>query len=140
MIKHMGPAGETAFPRLINRTHLEHTSPQDWRKQDAQPIPKPKDPGNPRPVALVSCMEKTGEKMGLNKMKYKIGPLHKQVYAYQEGIGTSECITDVLSCINQNKATIVVMDFEKAFEFASPVAMLQSVAKTRNQGSPIIMD
>ncbi|XP_068224012.1 uncharacterized protein [Palaemon carinicauda] len=134
MIKHMGPAGETAFLRLLNKTHLEHTRPQAWRQQDTQPIPKPKDPSNPRLIALVSCIEKTGEKMVLNRIKYKIGPLHKQLYAYQEGLGTSECITEVLSCINQNKATIVFIDFEKAFELASPTAMLQSVAKKGVKG------
>ncbi|XP_068234178.1 uncharacterized protein [Palaemon carinicauda] len=129
MIKHMGPAGETAFLGSMNRTYLEHIRPQAWRQQDTQLIPKPKDPGNTRPIALLSYMEKTGEKMVLNRMKYKIGPLHKQLYAYQEGIGTSECITDVLSCINQKKATIVFIDFEKAFELASRAAMLQSVAR-----------
>ncbi|XP_068225093.1 uncharacterized protein [Palaemon carinicauda] len=72
--------------------------------------------------------------MVLNRIKYKIGPLHKQLYAYQEGLGTSECITEVLSCINQNKATIVFIDFEKAIELASPTAMLQSVAKKGVKG------
>ncbi|XP_066943290.1 uncharacterized protein [Macrobrachium rosenbergii] len=114
MISNMGPAGENAFLRIMNKTHAEHTRPQTWRQQDTKPIPKPKDPDNLRPIALVSCMEKTGEKMVLNRITYKIGPLHKQLYAYQQGVGTTECLTDVLSYINQGKAVVVFIDFEKA--------------------------
>ena len=134
MIKYMGPAGETALLRIINKTHIEQTRPVTWNQQDTQPIPKPKDPQNPRPIALVSCLEKTAEKMVLNRLKYKVGPLHKHLYAYQEGIGTTECITDVLSFINGKEATVVFIDYEKAFELASPTAILQSLKKKGVQG------
>ncbi|XP_066953335.1 uncharacterized protein [Macrobrachium rosenbergii] len=134
MISNMGPAGENAFLRIMNKTHAEHTRPQTWRQQDTKPIPKPKDPDNPRPIALVSCMEKTGEKMVLNRITYKIGPLHKQLYAYQQGVGTTECLTDVLSYINQGKAVVVFIDFEKAFELASPAAVLHSLMKKGVKG------
>ena len=123
MITCIGQAGELMVLELINRTHLQRVRPEAWNKQDTQPIPKPKDPENPRPIALVSCIEKTAEKMVLKRLQYKTGPLHKHLYAYQEGVGTTECITDVLSYIDGKKAAIAYIDFEKAFDLASPTVM-----------------
>ena len=134
MIYNMGTVGDRIFLQLLNKTHTEHTRPKTWNQQDTQPIPKPKDPSNPRPIALVSCLEKTAEKMVLNRLKFKIGPLHKHLYAYQDGIGTTECITDVLSCINGRAATVAFLDFEKAFELAKPSVILQSLARRGIKG------
>ena len=72
--------------------------------------------------------------MALNRLIHKIGPLHKQLYAYREGIGTTECLTDLLNCINNNKATIVFIDFEKAFELANTTVILYSLAKKGTKG------
>ena len=134
MISCLGQAGEEMFLNLINKTHLQRTRPEVWNKQDTQPIPKPKDPENPRPIALVSCMEKTAEKMVLKRLQYKVGPLHPHLYAYQEGVSTTECITDVLSFIDGKRAAVAFIDFEKAFELASPTVMLFSLAEKGTQG------
>ena len=135
MIACLGAAGETIVLELINRTHLQRVRPENWNKQDTQPIPKPKDPENPRPIALVSCVEKTGEKMVLKRLQYKTGPLDKHLYAYQEGISTTECITDVLSYIDGKKAAIAFIDYEKAFELASPTVMLYSLVQKGIKGN-----
>ena len=135
MIACLGEAGEIKVLELINITHLERTRPENWNKQDTQPIPKPKDPENPRPIALVSCVEKTAEKMVLKRLQYKTGPLDKHLYAYQEGISTTECITDVLSYIDGRKAVIAFIDYEKAFELASPTVMLHSLVKKGIKGN-----
>ena len=134
MISCLGQAGENMVLKLVNKTHLERLRPESWNKQDTQPIPKPKDPENPRPIALVSCIEKTAEKMALKRLQYKTGPLHQHLYAYQEGVSTTECISDVLSYIDGKKAAVAFIDFEKAFELASPIVMLFSLARKGIQG------
>ena len=135
MISNLGEAGENTILELINKTHLERVRPETWNQQDTQPIPKPKDPENPRPIALVSCIEKTAEKMVLKRLQYKTGPLHKNLYAYQEGLSTTECITDVLSYTDGKKAAIAFIDYEKAFELASPMVMLFSLTKRGIKGN-----
>ena len=134
MIKNMGIAGENITLKLINRTHLERIRPDSWNKQDTQPIPKPNDPGNHRPISLLSCIEKTAEKMALKRLVHKVGPLHKQLYAYRENIGTTECITDILNCINNNKSIVCFIDFEKAFELASSTVILYTLARKGIKG------
>ena len=105
MITQLGQAGENILLQLINNTHTQRVRPEAWSKQDTQPIPKPKDPENPRPIALVSCIEKTAEKMALKRLQHKVGPLHPHLYAYQEGMSTTECITDVLNFIDGKKGS-----------------------------------
>ena len=134
MVNNMGPGGSTAFLHLLNTTHLEHTRPRSWNQQDTQPIPKPKDPGSHRPIALLSTIEKTAEKMVLNRLKHKVGPLHPQLYSYRERVGTQECITDVLSYIDNKQATVVFLDLEKAFELANPAAILSSLVNKGVKG------
>ena len=134
MISHMGPAGEQAFLHLVNCTMSQQTRPKAWNNQDTQPIPKPKDPNNPRPISLLSCLEKVAEKMVLKRLQFKTGPLHPNLYAYREGVGTTECIMDVLSCINNKAAIIVFLDLKKAFELASLAAFLDSLLQKRLKG------
>ena len=74
------------------------------------------------------------EKMVLDRLKYKVGPLHPHLYAYQEGVGTTECITNVLCCINNKSAVLVFLDYEKAFELASPAGALLSLARKGSKG------
>ena len=66
--------------------------------------------------------------MVLKRLQYKTGPLHNKLYAYREGVGTTECIMDVLSYINNKPAILTFIDFEKAFELASPTVILHSLA------------
>ena len=134
MISCLGEAGETMVLKLINKTHVDRVRPKSWNTQDTQPIPKPKDPENPRPIALVSCLEKTSEKMVLKRLQYKTGPLDKRLYAYQEGVGTTECIADVLSYIDGRKALVAFIDYEKAFELASPTVILHTMVQKGVKG------
>ena len=134
MIRNLGPAGEVAHLRLINRTHSERQRPRAWNLQDTQPITKPKDPQNPRPIAFTSCLGKTAEKMVLERLKHRVGPLHPHLYAYQEEVGTTECITDVLSCINNKSALVAFLNFEKAFELENPAAILISLVRKGVKG------
>ena len=134
MIRQLGLPGEQLILKLINKTHVDRVRPRSWNQQDTQPIPKPNDPTSHRPISLLSCIEKTAEKMVLKRLIYKTGPLHPQLYAYREGVGTTECITDVLNCINNKQATVVFIDFEKAFELANPAAILYSLVQRGIKG------
>ena len=78
--------------------------------------------------------EKLQKKMALKRLKYRVGPLHLCLYAYQKGIGNAECITAVLSCISNRSASLVFLDFEKAFDLASPAAILISLVRKGIKG------
>ena len=134
LIRNLGPTGEVALLRLINRTHTERQRPRAWNLKDTQPIPKRKDPQYPRPIALTSCLGKTAEKMALERLKHRVGPLHPHLYAYQEGVGTAECITNVLNCIINRPALVAFLDFEKAFKLANPAAILISLVRKGIKG------
>ena len=69
--------------------------------------------------------------MVLERLKHRVGPLHPHLYAYQEGVGTTECITDVLDC---KSALVAFLDFEKAFELANPAAILISLVRKGIKG------
>ena len=129
MINNMGEAGERAFLLLVNTQYTQQSRIDEWNDQDTQPIPKPKDSTNPRPISLLSCLKKTAEKMVLKLLKWNIGPLNLHLYAYTEGMGTTECITNILSTVNSKPAIIVFLDMEKAFEQANPAAIITSLVK-----------
>ena len=133
MIKNMGDAGDKIFLTLTNHTYIRHTRPSSWGCADIQPIPK-KEAGSFRPISLLSCLEKTAEKMILERLKYQIGPLHPRLYAFRNGVGTTECIADVLSCINYKPAIAVFLDLEKAFELANPAAILDALVSKGVKG------
>ena len=66
-MKHLPDASLLLLLNIFNKTWSSGNFPSDWRKAIVIPIPKPgKDPTNPtnyRPIALVSCICKTMERM-----------------------------------------------------------------------------
>ncbi|XP_064083918.1 uncharacterized protein LOC135199693 [Macrobrachium nipponense] len=135
MLKNMGTAAKTVHLHIINRTYTESSRPTQWNQQNTQPIPKPKEPNSYRPISLISCTEKTAERMVLNRLLWKTGPLHHRLYAYKEGICTQECLADVMSTINERKAIVVFLDLEKAYELASAAAILEALADKAVKGN-----
>ena len=135
MVRMLGPAGDTALLRLINKSYTEQTRPTVWNKQDIQPVPKPRDPDNMRPIALSSCIEKTAERMALTRLQFKVGPLHPRLYAYRDGVGVTECIVDFLTFVDGKAAAVAFLDYEKAFELASPAAILFSLVNRGVKGN-----
>lgn len=83
----MGPASEQTFLQLINLTMSHQIRPKSWNQQDIQPIPKPKDPLNPRPISLLSYLEK----MVLKRLQFKTDPLYPSLYAYNKGVVHHVC-------------------------------------------------
>ncbi|XP_064079486.1 uncharacterized protein LOC135196575 [Macrobrachium nipponense] len=75
------------------------------------------------------------ERMVLNRLLWKTGPLHHRVYAYKEGIGTQECLADVMATINNKKAIVVFLDLEKACKLASAAAILAALADKAVKGN-----
>ncbi|XP_064122433.1 LOW QUALITY PROTEIN: uncharacterized protein LOC135226650 [Macrobrachium nipponense] len=135
MLRHMGDPAKQVYLLLVNRTYTEHIRPKKWQQQDTQPIPKPKEPGAYRLISLISSTEKVAERMVLNRLLWKAGPLHHRLYACREGVGTHECLTDVLSAINGKKSKVVFLDLEKAYELANAATILSSLVQKRIKGN-----
>ena len=134
MIANMGPGVEILFLGLIDKTRDGRNRPMAWNDQDFQPIPKPKHPMNPRPIALLSVLGKTVEKMVLARAKWKVGELHTNLYTYIEGKSTTQYIADILATVKNKKATVLFLDLEKAFELANPAAILESLVEKGAKG------
>ena len=81
-----------------------------------------------RPIALSSCIEKTAERMALTRLQFKVGPLHPRLYAYRDSVGVTECIVG-------KAAAVAFLDYEKAFELASPAAILFSLVNRGVKGN-----
>ena len=87
-----------------------------------------------RPIALSSCIEKTAERMALTRLQFKVGPLHPRLYAYRDGVGVTECIVDFLTFVDGKAPAVAFLDYEKAFELASPAAILFSLVNKGVKG------
>ncbi|XP_068229389.1 uncharacterized protein [Palaemon carinicauda] len=129
MLRNMGSHTKLVYLHLINRTHNKRFQPIKWNQKDTKPIPKPREPDTYRPIALISYTKKVVERMVLCTLQWKIGPLHPRLYAYRQGLGTHECISDILITINNKRAFVIFLDLEKAFELASSLAILSMLVK-----------
>ncbi|XP_064077585.1 uncharacterized protein LOC135195253 [Macrobrachium nipponense] len=98
-------------------------------------FPSPKNPTPTDPSLSSVAQRRTAERMVLNRLLWKTGPLHHRLYAYKEGIGTQECLADVMSTINERKAIVVFLDLEKAYELASAAAILEALADKAVKGN-----
>ncbi|XP_068237080.1 uncharacterized protein [Palaemon carinicauda] len=127
MLKHLGEPAKNSYLHIINLTRAQHIRPEPWNKQDTNPIPKPKEINVYRPIALLSCTGKVAEQMVHRWLQWVVGPLHDRLYAYTRGIGTQECLADVMATVNGKSVLVVFLDLEKAYELASSDAILTSL-------------
>ncbi|XP_076043615.1 uncharacterized protein LOC143026730 [Oratosquilla oratoria] len=127
ILAHLGPAGDEAFLRVINGSWRTGRLPTAWKTATIVLIPKPKEPGAYRPISLVSCMGKTAERMVLNRLLWKLGPLHEHIYAYRKGTGTAHSIATLLATVSSEPSIAIFLDLEKAFELASPLAIQDTI-------------
>ena len=134
MLSHAGTAGHEALLQAINASWTAQRLPPEWKKADIQPIPKPREPDKPRPISLLSCIAKTGERMALNRLKWKVGSPHPHIFAYTENTGTGNNIAEILSTVDNKPALVVFLDLEKAFELANPLAITTTLAKKGVKG------
>ncbi|XP_069162902.1 uncharacterized protein [Procambarus clarkii] len=130
MLVKLGEKGEEAFLNLINKVWVTRTRPLSWNSVIIVPIPKPKDPENPRPILLTSCLAKTVKRMTVNRIEWKDKLLHQNMFAYRKDVGTTECLTSILDQINYKPGIHIYLDLAKAFELASvPVTLCCLVDK-----------
>ena len=135
MIRQSGEVGLSALTTLLNRSWDLGVLPASWKKAVISPIPKPTDPGQLRPISLLSCLSKTCEKAVLKRLQFQLGPLHPNIFAYRRKTGTAENISTILSLTDNTSAIVVFLDLEKAFELASADAILLSLARKGVSGS-----
>ena len=124
MLAHCGPAGGAALLLLVNASWL----PPAWKEADIQPIPKPRDPAKLRPISLTSCAAKTAERMVLSRLQWRVWPLHPHELGFTRGSSTADSIITLLMRANHRSTLAVFLDLEKAFELASPHAILTILA------------
>lgn len=129
MIRQGGPPAHEELLNIINSSYANGRLPSSWKEATIQPIPKPKEPGKTRPISLLSCLGKTAERMVLNRLQYAAGPLHDHIFAYTRGLGTRDCLLDMLTTIADTKAVVIFLDMEKAFELANAKAILTALAR-----------
>ncbi|XP_050706570.1 uncharacterized protein LOC126991941 [Eriocheir sinensis] len=119
MLTHAGPAGDAALLALLNASWLAGRLPPAWKDADIQPIPKPKEPNSFRPISLLSCTGKTTERMVLSRLQWRMGIPHPNVFGFTKAVPPT--IT-------------VFLDLEKAFELASPHAILTALVRKGIRG------
>ena len=134
MLAHAGPAGDAALLALVNASWQAGRLPPSWKVADIQPIPKPKDPTAFRPISLLSCTGKTAERMVLSRLQWSVGSLHPHVFGYTRGMSTADCLITLLAHANNQPTIVVFLDLEKAFELASPHAILAALVRKGIRG------
>ena len=128
MLRNMGPDGDNALLSLVNASWMAGRLPTRWKTAVIHPIPKPKDPGKTRPISLICTTAKTAERMVLNRLKWKLGHPHRNLYGFTEGKSTADSIASLLCTVKAQPAVVVFLDLEKAFELASPTAIADALA------------
>ena len=136
MLAHLGNSSLEQLIHLINHSHSKHRLPTQWKITPHVPVPK-SVPGEFRPIALLSCLDKIMERMILARLKFLVGPLHPNLMGSTEGKGTSHAIATVISMasdarhrrsgprtLNLKHCFAVLIDYEKAFELADPTSIL----------------
>ncbi|XP_076059544.1 uncharacterized protein LOC143036181 [Oratosquilla oratoria] len=129
MIAHAGPAGDAALLATVNESWMAGCLPPSWKEADIQPIPKPREPTKLRPISLLSCTAKTAERMVLARLQWRVEPLHPHIFGYTRGRSTADSILTLLNQVNHRPAIVVFLDLEKAFELASPHAILAALVR-----------
>ncbi|KAK4322455.1 hypothetical protein Pmani_006795 [Petrolisthes manimaculis] len=67
--------------------------------------------------------------MVLARLQWHIGPSHPHIFGYTRGVSTADSILALMTHINHRPTVAVFIDLEKAFELASPHAILDALVK-----------
>lgn len=126
---------------LCNMSWEEGKLPGFWKNAIIHGIPKPSDPENPRPISLLSVLDKILEKMVHSRLLWKVSPLSGNIRAYLPGRSTQDCITSLLALVTstrgtniKNKPIAIFLDLEKAFELSSKLAITELLIKKGVKG------
>ena len=134
MLAHAGPAGDAALLATLNASWMAGHLPPAWKEADIQPIPKPREPTKLRPISLLSCTAKTAERMVHARLQWHVGSLHPHVFGFTRGVSTADSIITLLTQANHRPTLVVFLDLEKAFELASPHAILAALVRKGVRG------
>ena len=96
-----------------------------WNNQDFQHIPNPKNPMVPRPTALIHVLGKTAEKNGFSKSKVESKRNTHQFACIQWRKEYHSVHNWHLGKSEQQKASVLFLDLEKAVELSNPAAILE---------------
>lgn len=107
LISHLGPLSESVLLELFNRSLNAGLVPSPWKYQVTVPIPKHGDMQNPRPISLLCCVGKTKERILLPRFMHQVGPLLPNMYAFRQGVGTQDCLTNLLAHVGCGPALTV---------------------------------
>jgi retron-type reverse transcriptase len=80
------------------------------------------------------------ERMTLNRIIHKMGPLNKRLYAYRKNIGTQDAISAFIHTITKDtKETKIacMIDLEKAFEMINKNVVLEKLVKNGIKGNTL---
>ncbi|KAK8393514.1 hypothetical protein O3P69_006684 [Scylla paramamosain] len=77
--------------------------------------------------------QENGQKDGPEQAAVVYGPLHDNIYAYTRGLGTRDCLLDMLTTITGKRAVVIFLDMEKAFELANRGAILTALSLAHNE-------
>ena len=134
MLANAGEAGDQAYLSLFNLSWSLGRSPGDWKEGDIVTVSKKGDPDKLRPLTMLKCPGKSGERMVLNRLRWRVGPPHPRTFGFVKGASTGDCIATVMSLIDHRPAIAVFLDLEKAFELASPAAILDALVRKGIRG------
>ena len=143
MLKQTGPGFKSRLLNLFNMSWQEGKLPPFWKNAIIHCIPKPSDPANPRPISLLSVIDKLMESMVLPRLKWKLGLPHDNLRGFINGRSTQDCITALLATISEktkskerskDKPIVIFLDLEKAFELASRLAITEILIKKGVRG------
>lgn len=81
-----------------------------------------------RPFSLLSCVAKMAERLVLSRLAWRLVPLHPLFLAYLRSLRTTHCLASFHGELRRGDGMAVFLDLEKAFELASPDAVLAALA------------
>ncbi len=141
LIKHTSSSFKIRLLRLFNLSWSEGKLPIIWKSAIIHCIPKPSDPKNPRPISLLSVIDKLMESMVLPRLLWRTGLPHDNIRGFSRGRSTHDCISTLLALITESsnkrrkhKPVAIFLDLEKAFELANRLAITELLIKKGVKG------
>ena len=64
--------------------------------------------------------------MVLARLQWQVEPLHPHLFAFQRQRSTTTCLLTLLGALRSRSGLVIFLDMEKAFELASPLAILDT--------------
>lgn len=140
MINHLGKEGINHLLHIYNKSYQKGKLPDAWKQAQIIPIPKHNNPKAYRPISLLSCLGKTLERIVLSRLQFKIPDLHHNLFALKKkkNTRTANDTAALRSVLDEGKATLILLDLEKAFELADPTTITYIFAEKGIKGQLLV--